>query len=63
MHMNTSKMRQRNYRRRLEILKLVIKLNDPHPFTGPNKQLFIKLFEELISLESNKGETNVRKKK
>lgn len=63
MHMKTSTIRQKNYRRRLEILRLVHALNDPDPFNGPNKNLFIKLFEEFNALELNKGETHVRNKK
>lgn len=63
MHMKTTTIRQKNYRRRLEILRLVIALNDADPFNGPNRELFIKLYSELNSLELNKGAINVRKKK
>lgn len=55
--------RQKNYRRRKEILLLVQALNDPDPFNGRNRELFIKLYSELISLELNKGDYNVQSKK
>lgn len=56
MDMKKTTKLQKNYRRRMEILKIVHLMNDSKPFTGPNQKLFIKLFEEYIALDKNKGE-------
>lgn len=63
MDMNTSKMRQRNYRQRMKILEQAHLLSDLEMSEFEKKQILSKLFSEYLSLDKNKEQKNVRKKK